>query len=61
MLKFGGFPLQYETLGEKRNCLELLPYVGIKKIEMKVEESERPAVTRNPTQDTWLVQPVLCH
>ena len=27
--------------------------------EAKIEK--RPAVTGNRTQDTWLVQPVLCH
>ena len=27
-------------------------------VEVKIEESERPAVAGNRTQDTWLVQPV---
>ena len=29
--------------------------------EVKIEESERPAITGSWTQDTWLKQPVLCH
>ena len=27
----------------------------------EIEESERPSAARNWPQDTWLVQPVLCH
>ena len=46
-------------------CLELLPHVGVKKSlmfnEVKIVESEKSAVAGNQTQDTWLVQPVLCH
>ena len=29
--------------------------------EAKIEESEKASSAGNRTQDTWLVQPVLCH
>ena len=44
-------------------CLELLPHVGINSDVMrrKLRKVKRPAAAGNQTQDTWLVQPVLCH
>ena len=46
-------------------CLELLPHVGINRsldvMRQKWRKVKRPAAAGNRTQDTWLVQPVLCH
>ena len=47
--------------GLQNYCLELLPHIRIKRdynvFEATIEESERPEVTGNRTQDTYLVQP----
>ena len=42
--------MEWDDLKEKFRCYEV-----------QIEESEKPAAARNRTQDTWRVQPVLCH
>ena len=51
----------HEIQNMQKWCLELLPLVGIRCFEAKIEEVKRPAAAGNWTQDTWVVQAVLCN
>ena len=61
----GDFSLQWQFPTEiKFNICSIVRVHVINEFkcyEVKIEESEKLAVARSQTQDTWLEPPVLCH